>query len=101
MAEEYDRPLLPVKAKIDPGSAGPRQIKIPLNSAKTAKTASTSALLSDKTLLRRAAKNEEDQVRCSGAVWRQVAGPGDHCFSTAMPQFASVAGRYGRITGYT
>jgi hypothetical protein len=43
MAEEYDRPLLPVKAKIDPGSAGPRQIKIPLNSAKTAKTASTSA----------------------------------------------------------
>jgi len=45
--------------------------------------ASTSALLSDKTLLRRGRQNEDGQVSCSGAGWPQVGEPGYYCFSTA------------------
>jgi len=45
--------------------------------------ASTSALLSDKTLLRRGRQNEDGQVSCSGAGWLQVGEPGYYCFSTA------------------
>jgi len=48
MNEEYDRTLIPVKAKIDPGES----VLLIGGDAGSTRMASTSALLSDGTLLR-------------------------------------------------